>query len=266
MIDLTHEKLAELAFALIGNAPPVPNQESLLDCIRQDSHNKRILSDYIQILRGMNQETTPDVEPLDEELVAAYVDGSLPESMREQAETLFSRSCRARPLWIDLIQTLHDGEEMKKVRDLGLEKSSVLTFVVALVQKGIQLLAHPENGFSLASAQPVMVLGGTPENNTDAPKICEWNQQLGNLVLNVRLTYGDDQHAYLNLGFPSTSEGSQVTLYVADQILQSEYISSNHRVVFDRLKSDRYRIEITPPAPLEVTSFLLDIQSPHAEI
>ena len=173
------EVLTELAFALANNEKLSSLLKSAAEHIAQCDACKRCVDEHIDFIGAAKQllaasETEPGSDCLDNNILAAYVDGTLSVVMREKTEAHMAQCQYCVRQLAGLAVTMERVES--DCEDGAASTPSPVQYVVALIRTGLKLIAHPSDGFTPLPLAPVQVLG---PDATTLQGNCGWVQTLG---------------------------------------------------------------------------------------
>ncbi len=260
MTEQTTMDMVELAFAVRLGERLLPDQVKQLDLIRSDLRDSDLfdgilgLLDDIQSCVSCTEEAGDMHEPVDEELLAAFLDGSLDRRGRDRTIALLARSRAAREVFTDLARTL---------KDIGFNESksvSAYEYLIGVGQGILRFLATPTEGFMSLQAQPAAVLG---PNAHAAEKDCRWVQSAGDVRVTFHVTPARTATVNLHVCIGNEERAgsdNQLTLYQEEQMLESVTVQEGENFVFRNMPIGQYRVEVTP-LQRESVSFLLQFEA-----
>lgn len=238
----SRDELAELAFlAAKGEESKPPFGEHLSECpscAPVYSEYCRIVDALISAARSADDEdkTSPC---LNDNLLAEYVDHALNAEDQRSVE-LHLASCLA------CIRDLLALHELVESTD---SQTSVLTFVVGLAKKGLEVLSHPPEGFTPLQASPVPVLDGKSAGTLH--KSTAWTQRAGDYAFQFRVNQEEGARASVLVGLESgdgvSADGLRLTLRYDGSIVQSEALAADKATTLAGLHLKDYTLSVTLP-------------------
>jgi len=257
MAEHVTDNLNDLAFALLNGEKLDGKQAKLLDRAGSDPCEEALLRDSVCLLRDIREidlstgdNEHSNEEYFNEELLAAFLDGSLDHIGRERVIALLSKSRKARRMLAELAQTLRDAGL------LGTEGTASFEYLIGVAKDALRFLLHPNDGFTLIQAQAAPVLGTT---ECEMGKACEWTQSSGDLSVTFRVFQKTDGRVHLHVSVASHDPAAscyQVTLFQDEQIAQSATVCDAEDCVFENVDTGIYRVEVAP-LKREAVSFVL---------
>lgn len=165
--EFSPDDLAELAIAQVNGEPLDERLAALADQARKNPELHTELEAYKRTARAVRNIVTvkptaqPEDSPLDDDLLASYVDGVLDADTAQFVERELARS----PYW------LNQYAELKLCLAETAPHESLPEVVIRLARRGLALLARPATGFTQTSLEAVPVLGPDTED-----KVLVWTQ------------------------------------------------------------------------------------------
>ncbi len=167
-------EVLESAYALVDGETP-----ELMAHMKACALCSSVFEDYVRTIREVKEglEAAPDRtdEPcLDDNAVAAYVDGSLDNRCRAAIEAHLAdcRACRKEVSeLLNLVETL-PGTALKQT----------MHYLIGLGARGLQFIAHPAEGFLPLEPAGATLLGAADDGNA-VREACRWTQTCGGLTL-----------------------------------------------------------------------------------
>jgi hypothetical protein len=240
---LTNSELIELALATAtgGRADSTAAEHA-----RTCSACGRALAEYVSVLDGVASASQAAMiheartSCLNDEEVAAFVDGTTPREKRAGIETHITRcgACFERV-----------AELTRLARELDDDRIPFVEFVLRIARDGLSLLKRPLEGFRELELEPVMLLG-EPASAEPARNVVAWAQSIGATTLEFTVSKATDD--FVDLRVRALAQGvpvkaGRVTLRAGDEIVQSEDLSTCGEVLLQQLEPISYELDITIP-------------------
>lgn len=289
MSSIPDADLAELAFAVANGEALPPDKAELARRIGlSQADAPPALDDYLRVIgllksaRGCpDQERT--AECLDDARLAGYLDGTLDAGARAAAEDHLGRCDHCLSQLAGLADALaelridgaYDADDIERPAPPSLFEYVVeIARAVRGAAKGLRLLTHPEEGFTLLEPHPVPVLGPAAPGTAGeiahalAQDTCAWIQFFHGCDLAFTLVRLDDAgaggrgrvNACLTLSASSRPvPGARLTLRREGRILQSECFSETGSLSLLNLDAGIYECELDLPS-LEKVHFTLNLR------
>jgi len=242
-----HSELIEFAFALAKQADMPPSGRHLSEHVAQCEDCKQELRNSLDMLGLLDavladNALTPTQPCLDDNVIAAYVDGRLSRAERDAAECHMAGCQRCLRQLADLSRLLEEVAD---------SNPSILRFVIRVVQNGLRIFEHPVEGFSPVKLAPVSVLSADAEAQISPANALAWCQITGPFSIRFGLTQDADGFFTLTISAKedsAPSAGGQFTLRREGRIVQSETLNNDGRAAFPELEAGIYDADIAFPS------------------
>ena len=247
MICPSQEKIIEFALRQTCGEPISSEWRHIEQHLPQCPACTARVREYTQAIHGARHAFpvhAPSGQPcLDDNVLAAYVDHTLPREERDAVEEHLA-ACQACLRSVAELARLTESHSESPA-----ESPSLIQYVVQVAKDGLRLLSLPEQGFSLLPYAAMQALGPN-EHREDGSPVQQWIQSEGELALHFTLRQVDDRHVNMDLAFPGETpcpSGVRLQLYQEGHLLQSEEFSEEGRISLQNLSIENYDGQIRIP-------------------
>lgn len=247
---ITETALADLALMVVSKTITAAGARKMRVHIQSCETCSHLFATHLAITRGLDgvaRETADeDVrrECLDENALAEFIDDVMSEDERDGAMRHLMQCQDCVSQLSALATSLQSAEP------------SIWSYVFRRVADGLELLLHPEDGFTLVSHKPAVVL----EANAQAPTVYSWIQQTGEC--SVQFDLQELEHGMYSVQLAvsqqeAASGQSRLIVRVDGDIVQAQPLPESGKIRLDDLTAQTYEIEIISPdkitGPFELT-------------
>lgn len=237
MSEINQEHLVELAFALANGERLTAPQESLAKSLAANPALAALVEEYVRVIGVLRsayaRETDPAIDAhLDDETLAAYVDGVLDEGEQERVERVLAGSAYWFRQYVSLKEVLREVED-----GLGLAR-----FAIQIVRRGLSWVAHPEIGFEFRPVASPAMLGEDAGVQSIA-----WSQRTSSMSLEGTFQYHEPDSVDVAVCL-RTVEGAPLTcrlsLYRRERLVESRPHDGVAPAYFMLLRPDVYTLAV----------------------
>lgn len=229
--------LADLALTVVAKTVSTAGTRNTTEHIKSCNICSRRFATHLAIVRtidGITRETTNNKAHrncLDENAFAEFIDDVMSEDERDDAVYHLAQCQDCISRLSGLVTSLEEAQP------------STWSYVFKRVKEGLEFLLHPEDGFTLVSHEPAVVL----KANTHAPTIYSWTQETGECSVQFDLqelehgTYSVQLTIFQQETLP---DQSRLIVRVDGNIVQAQPLPDSGKIRLHGLSAQTYEIEI----------------------
>lgn len=237
---ITEAALADLALTVVSRTATTAGTKRSTEHVESCEGCSRLFATHLAVARAVDGFSRVPAERelrrdcLDENALAEFVDNVMTENERDDAMHHLTRCQDCVSQLSGLATSLRSAEP------------STLSYVFKRVRDGLDLLLHPEEGFTLVSHEPAVVL----EANAQGLSVYSWLQQTGDYSVQFDLQELENGSYSVQLTLSqqeASSDQARLIVRVDGNIVQAQPLPASGKTRLDGLSAQTYDIEIVFP-------------------